>query len=223
MPRYFALKLFCGLLACALVVTTATGSARAQSVGLTVGSTGIGGEVGFDVSPMFGVRAMGAYFPYSHSITPSNITYDGDLRLMSFGAVGDFYLFDSGLRLTGGAYLNRNRIDVKGTPNGTVTIGNTAYAAAQVGTLTGRVTFRDIAPYAGLGYTSNRGNKGFAFTADAGVMFSGSPRVALAASGPIAGAPGFAANLENERQKIANDLDWTRFYPAVKLGVLYRF
>ena len=172
---------------------------------------------------MFGVRAMGAYFPYSHSITPSNITYDGDLRLMSFGAVGDFYLFDSGLRLTGGAYLDRNRIDIKGTPNGTVTIGNTAYTAAQVGTLTGRVSYRDIAPYAGVGYAGNRGGKGFAFTADAGVMFAGGPRVALAASGPVATAPGFAANLENERQKIASDLDWTRFYPVVKVGLLYRF
>jgi hypothetical protein len=92
-----------------------------------------------------------------------------------------------------------------------------------VGTLTGRVSFRDVAPYAGLGYASGRGGKGFAFTADAGVMFSGGPRVVLAASGPIAGAPGFIANLENERQKIASDLDWTRFYPAVKLGLLYRF
>lgn len=223
MPRRFAVALFCGLLACTLAVTTLTGTARAQSVGVTVGSTGVGGEVGFDVSPMLGVRATGAYLPYSHSLTPSNITYDGDLRLMTFGAVADFYLFDSGLRLTGGAYLNRNRLDVKGTPNGTVTIGNTAYAAAQVGTLTGRVTFRDIAPYAGLGYVSRRGETGFAFTADAGVMFSGGPRVVLAASGPIAGAPGFAANLENEREKIANDLDWTKFYPVVKLGVLYRF
>jgi hypothetical protein len=126
MARAFTRSLFCAVFACVWTVTALTGTARAQSVGVTVGSTGIGGEVGFDVSPMFGLRALGAYFPYSHSLTPSNITYDGDLRLMSFGAAADFYLFDSGLRLTGGAYLNRNRIDVKGTPNGTVTIGNTA-------------------------------------------------------------------------------------------------
>ena len=218
--------LFGGLLGCAFLVTGASAPARAQSavsVGITAGSPGIGAEISVDVSDMLGLRVMGAYFPYSHSITPSNITYDGDLRLMSYGAVADLYLFDSGLRLTGGAYLNRNRLDIKGTPNGTVTIGSTAYTPAQVGTLTGRVSFRDIAPYAGLGYASNRGGTGFAFTADAGVMFQGGPRVQLAASGPITSAPGFATNLEQERQKIASDIDWLRFYPAVKVGVLYRF
>lgn len=35
--------------------------------------------------------------------------------------------------------------------------------------------------------------------------------------------PGFAANLEQERQKIAADIDRLRFCPAVKIGVLYRF
>ena len=217
------LKLFGGLMACMAVVTGLMGPAAAQSIGLTVGSTGAGGEIGYDVSEMLGLRAVGAYFPYSHSITPSNITYDGDLRLMSFGGLADLYLFQSGIHLSGGAYLNRNRIDIKGTPNSTVTIGSTAYTAAQVGTLTGRVSFREIAPYAGIGYASNRGGHGFAFTADAGVMFQGGPRVVLAANGPIATAPGFAANLESERQKIASDIDWLRFYPAVKLGVLYRF
>lgn len=68
-----------------------------------------------------------------------------------------------------------------------------------------------------------RGGIGLAFTADAGVMFQGGPRVALAASGPITASPGFAANLEQERQKIEGDIDWLRFYPAVKIGVLYPF
>lgn len=210
-----------------LALMAAPSQAQAQtsqlSVGITAGSTGIGGEIGYDVSDMLGIRAMGAYFPYSHSITPSNVTYDGDLRLMSFGGVADFYLFDSGFRITGGAYLNRNRLDIKGTPNGNVTIGSTTYTPAQVGTLSGRVSFREIAPYAGLGYASGRGSPGFAFTADAGVMFQGGPRVVLGASGPITASPGFAANLEQERQKIASDIDWLRFYPAVKVGVLYRF
>lgn len=207
-----------------LALFTASAPAKAQvSVGVTAGSPGIGGELGYDASDLLGVRVMGAYFPYSHSITPSNITYDGDLRLLSFGGVADFYLFDSGFRLTGGVYLNRNRLDIKGTPNGNVTIGSTTYTPAQVGTLTGRVSFRDVAPYAGLGYASGRGDTGLAFTADAGVMFQGGPRVALAASGPITATPGFAANLEQERQKIASDVDWLRFYPAVKIGVLYRF
>lgn len=211
---------FSGLLACTAGITPA---AAQMSVGVTAGSPGIGGEIGYDASDMLGLRVMGSYFPYSRSFTPDNITYDGDLRLMSFGGVVDFYLFDSGFRLTGGAYLNRNRLDMKGTPNGNVTIGSTTYTPAQVGTLTGRVSFREIAPYAGLGYASGRGGTGLAFTADAGVMFQGGPRVALAASGPITTTPGFAANLEQERQKIAADIDWLKFYPAVKIGVLYRF
>ena len=226
MRMRFSTTVFGGLVACAFLVTGFTGTARAQSnvsVGITAGSPGIGAEIGVDVSDMLGLRVMGAYFPYSRTFTPDNVSYDGDLKLLSYGAVADLYLFDSGFRLTGGAYLNRNRLDMKGTPNGAVTIGSTAYTPAQIGTLTGRVSFRDIAPYAGLGYAGGRGGSGFAFTADAGVMFQGGPRVALAASGPIAAAPGFAANLEQERQKIASDIDWLRFYPAVKVGVLYRF
>ena len=220
MHRRLAFALKSAICAAGLMYTA---SVHAQSVGLTVGTTGVGVEAGYDIGEMFGVRATGNFLPISHSITPSNITYDGDLRLLTLGLLGDAYLFNAGFRLTAGAFYDRNRLNITGTPNGAVTVGNTSYSPGQLGTLSGRVDFREVAPYAGLGYASNRGGHGWAFTADAGVMFAGAPRVTLASNGPATLIPGFAANLETERQKIENDIDWLRYTPMVRLGVLYRF
>lgn len=204
---------------------TFAGAASAQqtSIGASVGTPGIGLELGYDLNDTFGLRANGNWFSMSKDVESDGVNYNGKLKLFSMGLLGDFYMFDSGFRLTGGAYYNDNHVNLTATPTGNVTIGSTVYTPAQVGTLTGSADFNEFTPYAGIGYTSNRGNPGLSFVFDAGVMFQGRPDVTLAGNGAITSTPGFQSDLERERQEIADDLKWTRFYPAVRLGVAYRF
>ncbi len=205
----------------ALALLPAT--SMAQSVGVGIGTQGFNAEVGFDIGEMFAVRASGNYFSMSHDVDGDDVTYDGDLRLQSVGLLGDIFPFQNGFRFTGGAYLNRNKVDITATPTSNVEIGGTIYTPAQLGTLDGRIKFKDIAPYAGLGYTSGRGEPGFSFVADAGVMFQGGGNVALTASGTANAIPGFATNLEQERQDIQDDVDDFKYYPVVRVGIAYRF
>jgi len=201
------------------------GAAAAQqtSVGVSAGTTGLGLEFGYDFSDSFGLRTNGNWLSFSKDVESDGINYDGKLKLFTLGMLGDFYPFESGFRVTGGAYYNNNHVNLTATPTGTFEIGGTPYTPAQIGSLNGRADFNEFTPYAGLGFTSNRGNPGLSFVFDAGVMFQGRPEITLAGNGPITTSPTFQADLERERQEIADDLKWTRFYPAVRLGVAYRF
>lgn len=211
--------------AVAAVALTFAGAASAQqtSVGVSAGTTGLGLELGYDMSDAFGLRANGNWFGFSKDVESDGVTYDGKLKLHSLGILGDLYPFESGFRFTGGAYYNDNHVNLAATPSGNVNIGGTPYTPAQVGSLVGSAEYNKFTPYAGLGYTSNRGNPGLSFVLDAGVMFQGRPEITLAGTGPITSSPTFQADIERERQQIAADLKWTRFYPAVRLGVAYRF
>lgn len=201
------------------------GAAAAQqtSLGVTAGTTGLGVELGYDFSDAVGLRANGNLLGFSHDVESDGIQYDGKLKLRSLGVLGDFYPFESGFRVTGGVYYNDNHVNITATPSGPVTIGGTTYTPAEVGALTGAAEYNTLTPYAGLGYTSSRGEPGLAFVFDAGVMFQGRPDITLAGSGPITATPSFQADLERERRQIRDDLKWTRFYPVVRLGVAYRF
>ena len=201
------------------------GAAFAQqtSVGVSAGTPGLGLELGYDLNETFGLRANGNWFSLSKDVQSNDVNYDGKLKLFSMGLLGDFYMFDSGFRLTGGAYYNNNHVNINATPTGTVNIGGTSYAPGQIGTLRGRVDYNEFTPYAGLGYTSNRTEPGLSLVFDAGVMFQGRPDVTLTSTGPGAGSPTFAADIERERREIADDIKWTRFYPAVRVGLAYRF
>jgi hypothetical protein len=216
-------RFFAAAVAASALMVAGAASAQQTSLGVTAGTTGLGVELGYDMSDAFGLRANGNLFGLSKDVESDGIQYDGKLKLRSLGVLGDFYPFESGFRVTGGAYYNDNHVNLTATPSGPVTIGGTSYTPAEVGSLTGSAEYNKFTPYAGLGYTSNRGDAGLSFVFDAGVMFQGRPDITLAGSGPITSSPSFQADLERERQQIRSDLKWTRFYPAVRAGVAYRF
>jgi hypothetical protein len=210
-------------IAASAVLYAGAAAAQQTSVGVSAGTPGIGLELGYDLNDTIGLRANGNFFSMSKDVESDGTNYDGKLKLFSMGLLGDFYMFDSGFRLTGGAYYNKNRVNLTATPTSNTEIGGTIYTPAEIGSLTGRARYNKFTPYAGLGYTSNRGEPGLSFVFDAGVMFQGRPDITLTGNGAITSTPGFQADLERERQEIADDLKWTRFYPAVRLGVVYRF
>lgn len=199
-------------------------SAKAQSsVALGFGTLGANAQLAFDGSDRWGVRVEGNYFGFSRGVTGDNVAYDGKLRLLTLGALIDVYPFDSGFRLSAGGYFNRNRIVLDARPTGNVEIGGTIYTPAQLGELRGRASYPSAAPYLGLGFSGNRGGTGLAFVADAGVLYQRGSHVTMTASGPIASNAAFQADLEEERRAIKDDIDNFRFYPAIKIGLAYRF
>jgi len=190
---------------------------------VTGGTLGVGPEIGLRFSERFGVRASATFLGFGADFDSDDITYRGDLKLKSFGAMVDLYPFGGGFRVSGGARINKNRAAVRATPTGTVEVGDTVYTAAQVGTLSGRADVKDFAPALTLGYGgSNR--SGFMFGIEAGALFQGKARLRpLTATGTLSGNAAFQASLERERISLQRDIDKVSVYPIVQLMLGWRF
>ena len=213
----------CCLAAAGLALLPFAASAQTASVSAGFGTQGANIELGYQFSDMWGARWSTNYFRFGHTADIDDISYHGAANLFSTGLLGDFYPFEMGFRFTGGLYYNENEAKFHSRPTSNVTIGSTTYTPAQVGNLTGRISYRDWAPYAGIGYTSNRNAPGWGITGDLGVMFQGGPRVELASTGTGNALPGYAASLQQERDRIRDDADWTSYYPVARIGIVYRF
>ena len=193
------------------------------SVGVTGGTLGIGPEVGFRISPTFGIRANATFLGISEDVDSDGIEYNGDLDLQSYGAMLDVHPFGGGFRISGGARIAKNRIGLKATPTEDVEVGNRVFTPAQIGTLTGRIKPKDFAPTLTLGWGGGL-MSGIKFGVDAGVMFQGRPKVTrLSANGTAASRPEFQDALAQERLEIEDDIDDFKLFPILQLSVGYQF
>jgi hypothetical protein len=208
--RWFALS---GLLV--------AGGAAAEGFGLGVkaGTLGAGVEGTFGLSPRFNVRAGVNGYSLSQDETASGIRYDGKLDLSSIALLLDWHPFAGTFRLTAGLMQNKNTVHLTATPTSNQTIGGNTYTPAEIGTLSGDVTFKKSAPYAGFGWgnAARRGRFGFNF--EVGALYQGSPKVSLSASGGAVSQ----ADLAAEAQSAEADLDKFKIYPVVALGFSLRF
>jgi hypothetical protein len=191
---------------------------------LSVSTLGIGPEL--DIRPAvlpLGLRIGGNFFSLTRNISSNDIEYHGKADLKSGAFTLDWYPLWGGFRLSGGIRLNGNKATVDALPNadGTITINHVAYSTAG-SAVNGQITFRDIAPYAGLGYSASLLG-GLSLGLDLGVMFQGTPRASLAAQGLITQAPGFSADLAQETQSLQNKVKDFTLYPVAEVTVGWRF
>ena len=191
---------------------------------ISVSTLGIGPELDARLAALpFGLRVGGNFFSLTRNISSNDIEYHGKADLQSGAFTADWYPFLSGLRLSGGIRLNGNKATVDALPaaNGTITINHIAYSTAG-SSVNGQITFREVAPYAGLGY-SGTVLGGLTLGLDLGAMFQGTPRAELAAQGVITQAPGFAANLSQETSSLQSKIKDFTVYPVAEVTVGWRF
>ena len=196
-----------------IVMLASALSFSAEAAGLAVGARASTLGLGVDLTTAFtsflNGRAGFNYFTYSDTRTESDVRYDADLKLQSLSAMLDWHPFAGGFRITAGALVNDNRLDMTAKPAASFTIGNNTYAPNQVGVLSAKVDFDDLAPYLGIGWgNAVAQDQGFSFALDVGVLFQGSPKAKLAAvGGALANDPAFLADLRREEQNLNNDLN----------------
>jgi hypothetical protein len=205
-------------------VAAQTARSGGIGVGVTAGTLGIGPEVNFR-SDNFGVRGSATFLGVSRSVESDGIDYDGKLKLRSFGVAADFYPGGGGFRISAGARISKNRVELFAAPGAStsVEVGDVTYTGAQIGTLSGEIRPNKLAPTLTLGYGGGK-SRGVYFSADAGAMFQGKPKVRnLVASGPIASNASFQTQLAIEKAEIEDDIDNFKIYPILQLGLGYRF
>ena len=202
------------------------GVAQASDIGLEAHAStlGIGGELNYSLNSYFTTRLDFNRYNYSYTGTKEQIAYDFDLHLKSYAWMVDWHPFAGSFRVTGGVFSNKNEIDAVAVPQGSYTINGHTYTAAQVATLYGTIGFDPTVPYLGFGWSSNgTTGSGFGVSLDLGVLFQGSPKVQLNATGAVSTQSQFKQDLAAEQVKVQNDVNSYKTYPVVTVGVSYRF
>ena len=186
-----------------------------------ISTLGAGLEVAKGFTPNFGLRAGFNYFSYGYDATESDVSYELDLGLKSFGLFADWHPFKGAFRLSGGLLINGNGLSGSAKPTTLVEIGGTDYDLTSVNL---DISYNTLAPYLGLGWDTtfgDRDNWGFAF--DLGLIYSGSAEAALSVSGPDQVAAIGAGDVKKEQDELQNDLDSLKWWPVISAGLVYQF
>ena len=213
------------ILSCIAFVSALSMTVARADIGLNVkaGTLGAGVELSKSFGEKFSVGLGFNAYDFKTTDSSSDIDYDFNFDLQSVALLGHYHPFSGIFRLTAGALYNNNELKLTGKPTAgsTYSINGVSYTAAQVGTLTGTLTFNSLAPYIGLGWGNRPGGK-LGLSADIGLLHQGSPKLALSATGALSD-PLLAADLEQERRSAEDDLSDFKWYPVVSLGLYYRF
>jgi hypothetical protein len=229
--RYLQAGVAAAMLAC-LAAPPASAAGPDFAVAVRAGTPGAGLDLDLGLSPSFGMRLGFAGFNISHSLTTSDVDYDGRLKLRTVTGLLDWYVFRGGFHLTAGVAGNGTRLDVVGQPSqGFYTINGTTYSSSQLGSLSGELKFgNSVSPYVGFGWGNPAGESGrLHFLFDVGAIYGGTPSVSLTAQCGPAAPPGSAlcneiqGNVASEEQQLRHKADILRWYPVVSLGVAVRF
>lgn len=194
------------------------------AVSLTGGTLGIGPEVSLRPIENFGVRGNVTWLGFKLSEDVDDIEYDGDVDLLSVGAMADWYPFDGGLRISAGIRWNGNDLRLSSRPSNAVTIGGVTYTPAEIGRLTGTVDANEVAPLVTLGW-GGRLKSGLTVGVEAGFLYQGSPTISnlRARGGLLEGDPGLLADLEDEEELIEDEVESYKYLPVLQVMLLYRF
>lgn len=208
-----------------LAALLAAGSAFADNdfgLGIRAGTLGLGLEASWQPLPYLDVRIGGNSFDYDADGVQGGIPYEATLALESFYVTGNLHFPVSPMRLTVGLYSNGNELVMFNDEATDLNIGGAIYPGAGVGTLRSVTSFSSSAPYLGLGFDFTLGGK-IGLNVDFGVLWQGEPAVTLEADGLLAQDPQFQASLEAERSELEDKMSDFKAWPALSLGLVYKF
>lgn len=212
----------------AAVMAAASVPAFAMDIDLHVSTLGAGLGLGFQASDSVVVRVGSNQFNKTFTTTSGSLNLDGKLKLSSFEALLDWHLFDGATHLTAGVLSNGNKLNVTVIPGaGGVTLNGQTFTTAEIGTVSGEVTFNKVAPYVGFGWNTQPKNTGFAFKSDIGVMLQGSPKATITYTGNGGGNPAVVTQINSqvavEQTNLNEKLKDYKLYPVISFAIGYAF
>jgi hypothetical protein len=219
-------KLIAPALGLAIASLAFSAQAADVAVAAVIGTTGFGAQVSLPLSDelhaRFGINGASK----SENRSVNGVSYDLDLKLKSFDALLDYYPSASNFRVSAGLVFNGNKFNGSARPGSASYVFNgRSYPTATVGQVDANVDFRGTAPYLGIGWgNGSKTEKGWSFTSDFGVMFTGEPDATLTSrncTGPL--CVQLASDILVEQTKLRDDLNSFKYFPVLRVGVSYRF
>jgi hypothetical protein len=188
-----------------------------------VGTLGYGIELSAGVSDKLSVGLGFNNVSRTRQDKSSDVEYEFDLRLRSAELLANYHPFAGAFRLRAGVLINRNEFLLNGKPGPSgFDFNGQTFTQAEVGSLTGKLSFNKSAPYIGLGW-GNRPNGSWGVTFDLGAVYQGKPKLSLETTGGTLPPSSYAAQLEAERQQAEEDLSSFKWWPVIQLGMYFRF
>ncbi len=208
-----------------------------------VSTLGLGVELKYPFHEKINGRLVFNKYDKSYAETDAGNRNVGELKLNSVGLIGDWHPTGGSFRFSVGFLSNKNELNAS-TEGGEFEYNNQQY--------TGRANilldFKSLAPYFGLGWSSQK-QSGLSVDFEVGALFQGVPRlsgngVATNAGNTcnfsinttgIATVTGssicavnvnqatFKTDIEVEHDELQDDLKSFKIYPALSLGIRYRF
>ena len=221
-------------LAVLLGLASFTAPARADiAVGAGVGTLGYGVHAATSLTDFVAIRFNANFgemdVPGAELIGSSfgGIDYDIDASFGTYGLVADFHPMalspiGAGFVVSGGIYYNNNEFTFTSDLPVGADIGGAALPASV--RLIGEMSFdTKWAPYLGLGYDGTfQGILPVSFFFTGGVMFQGSPSIALATNDAGINTA-LAAELATESAQLTDDASSFEYYPVFAMGVTISF
>ena len=206
-----------------------------MSVGVDVGTLGLGVSASWRFSDHFGIRGGVNYFMFdSQAEDTGDIEIEGDfdseLRLLGAPIGIDFYPWrDSSMRLTAGVLINQNRLKLDSNPlpgdPTTVELNGEPYNVANdLQGISFEVDHLPIAPYLSIGGNFHFDKaKHWALAWEVGVAYIGSADAAITTGVIVAVGSELETNIAAEEKRIEDNVEDYKFYPIVKLGLNFSF
>ena len=188
-----------------------------------ISTLGGGLEFAKGITPWLGIRIGGNYFKYSYEGEASGNEYELELELKNAGLLIDIHPFKQAFRITGGVMYNGNLLS--GNAQGTWKANKVEYP---INKAYAELSFPSFAPYAGIGWDTTFGDHDtWGFTFDIGVVFTGTPELALDVTLDPTATDDQKANFEADKNKEMAEVkdalyDW-ELWPVVSAGIVYQF
>ena len=195
------------------------------AVGVKVGTLGLGADLSLPIVPdRINLRLSGNYLNYSYDGTANDIDYTFTLDFKTAMLLADWHPFANNFRISAGLLRNDSKVELDGTPTDEVKIGDHDYPPELVGTLTGQLDFKDVAPYVGIGFGNAIGpyQQTWNFVFDLGVIIQ-TFDATLQSDSPLSGDPTFQEDIKKQEKDLQDSLDQFKIYPVLQFGVAYHF
>jgi hypothetical protein len=190
------------------------------SVGITLGTTGIGVEAGVRPLERLGFRLGMATIPYTYDFEEDDVRGRGEPPSPATRLTVDFLPRGGPFHLSAGLHRVGQGVRAEAMPVDSIEFNDRNYSPEEIGSLVGEVWGKKTAPYLGLGWQGTGGS--WQFYGDIGVVLTGSLEVDLRATGPISENQQFRQDLEAERRELQDDLPNIPVFPHLVIGLRYR-
>lgn len=199
-------------------------SAQRSSATLNLGTQGVGAEYRYSPEPSYSVHGGVSILPFNTNFTfttqstPSEV--DMKVNFQNVHALFDWHPFRNQygyrdfLLSAGAGYFWKNGGTAVITSTETYKYGDISIPGSEAGQLNGKVSWKKIAPYFGIGFENPQPEKKFNLGFALGVYYLGQPNTNLTGTNLV------SVNEANQAQFNQN-LHNYRFLPVIQLNLNY--